>query len=120
MKTTLLAMLAMFCITFVASAADVTGKWAAEIPGRGGNTNTTTFTFQVSGGAVSGTVNGGRGDTMIADGKLDGDTLTFTTTAAGRDGTPVKTTYTGKVSADHIDFTRDNGRGPIMFTAKKQ
>jgi len=110
----------MLCITFAASAADASGKWSADIPGRGGNTTTTTFTFMVSGGTLTGTVNGGRGDTPIADGKVDGDTIIFTQTIAGRDGTPNKLTYTGKVSADHIDFSRDNGRGPVTFTAKKQ
>jgi hypothetical protein len=119
MKTTLLAILAIFCITFVASAADITGKWTADITTARG-TQTATFTFAQSGGTVTGTVGGGRGDTPIGDGKVDGDTISFTTTAAGRDGTPTKTIYSGKVAGDHIDFTRDNGRGPVMFTAKKQ
>jgi hypothetical protein len=118
MKTTLLAILAMFCITFVASAADVTGKWTADVPGGRGPV-TTTFTFVQSGTAVTGAINGGRGDTPIADGKVDGITLTFSTTVAGRDGTPNKQTYTGKVGSDSIEFTREGGRGPVMFTAKK-
>lgn len=109
----------MLSITFLASAADVSGKWTAEITGGRGTQNVTISLMQ-SGNAVSGTVDGGRGATQIADGKIDGDNITFTTTAAGRDGNPVKTTYTGKVSGDHIDFSRDNGRGPVTFTAKKQ
>jgi hypothetical protein len=120
MKTTLLALLAMLCITFAASAADVTGHWSGEITtGRG--PQPFNLTLAQAGMALSGAVTGGRGgDLAIADGKVEGDTISFTTTAAGRDGTPVKTTYTGKVSADHIDFTRDNGRGPVTFTVKKQ
>ena|ERR1700691_1184917 len=119
MRTILLATMAMLSFTFIASAASAAGQWSADVPGRGGNTQTNTFTFMVSGTALSGNVNGGRGDTPISDGKIDGDTITFTTTAAGRDGNAVKTTYTGKVFADHIDLSRDNGRGPVMFTAKK-
>jgi hypothetical protein len=119
MRTILWAAMALLSFTFIASAADVTGKWAAEITG-GRGTQNVTISLQQSGGTVNGTVDGGRGATPIAEGKVDGDTITFTTTAAGRDGNPVKTTYTGKVSADHIDFSRDNGRGPVSFTAKKQ
>ena len=61
-----------------------------------------------------------RGDTPIADGKLDGDTLTFTISRPGREvETRVKTTYTGKVKGDSIDFTAEGGRGPQTFTAKR-
>jgi hypothetical protein len=120
MRTILLAFLATLSFTFIALAADATGKWTGEITtGRG--PQPFNIELKQSGGTLTGAVVGGRGgDLAIADGKVDGDTITFTTTAAGRDGTPVKTTYTGKVSGDHIDFTRDNGRGPVTFTAKKQ
>jgi hypothetical protein len=122
MRTILLAAMAIVSFTFVASAADATGTWSADIPGRGGNTTTTKFTFTVSGSTLSGTMDGGRGATPLTDGKVDGDTITFTQTIPGRDGgEPFKITYTGKVSADHIDFSRDAGRGaPVTFTAKKQ
>ena len=112
----------MLAFTFIAFAADATGTWSADIPGRGGNTTTTKFTFMVSGTTLTGTMNGGRGDTPLTDGKVNGDTITFTQTIPGRDGgEPFKITYTGKVSADHIDFSRDAGRGaPVAFTAKKQ
>jgi hypothetical protein len=121
MKTTLLAILALFCITFVASAADVTGHWSAEITtGRG--PQAVTFNFAQSGSALTGTVGGGRGgDIMIADGKVDGETITFSTSTPGRDGgAPNVQKYTGKINGDSIDFTREGGRGPVMFTAKKQ
>jgi hypothetical protein len=120
MKTTLLAILALFCITFVASAADVTGKWTGEITG-GRGPQPFNLELKQAGSAVTGAITGGRGgDVMITDGKLDGDTLTFSTSTPGRDGTPNVQKYTGKVSADHIDFTREGGRGPVMFTVKKQ
>jgi hypothetical protein len=120
MKTTLLALMALLCFTFMAVAASVDGKWTAEIPGRNGGTQTTTFTFKATGSAVEGTVTTMRGDTPIADGKLDGDTLTFTITRPGRNGgDPTKVTYTGKVKGDSIDFSVDAGRGPQTYTAKK-
>src|SRR5580658_3539158 len=86
MKTTLLALLALLCFTFAASAADVTGHWSAEITtGRG--PQAVTFNFSQSGTGLTGTVSGGQGgDIMIVDGKVDGDTITFSTSQPGRDG----------------------------------
>ncbi len=120
MKTTLLAVLALVCFTFVASAADATGKWTAEVPGRNGN-QTMTFNLKAEGAAVTGSVTTARGDAPISDGKVDGDTITFVQMIPGRDGgAGIKITYTGKVSADSIEFSRDAGRGaPTTFTAKK-
>jgi hypothetical protein len=121
MKTTLLAILALFCITFVASAADVSGKWTGEITG-GRGPQPFNLELKQTGDTVTGAITGGRGgDVAIVDGKLEGETLTFSTSTPGRDGgAPNVQKYTGKVSADHIDFTREGGRGPVMFTVKKQ
>ncbi|MDP9170874.1 MAG: hypothetical protein M3N54_09685 [Acidobacteriota bacterium] len=119
MKNTLLALVALLSFSFLAAAASVDGKWTAEVPGRGGQTQTNTFTFKSSGDKVEGTVTNMRGDTPIADGKLTGDTLTFNVTR-NRGGQDVKTPYTGKVSDDTIEFTVETGRGdPLKFTAKK-
>ena len=119
MKTSLLALLALLCFSFAASAASVDGKWTAEVQGRGG-TQTQTYTFKADGANVTGSVSTMRGDTPIADGKLSGDTLTFTVSQPGRGGGPdMKVTYTGKVGADSIELTFDRGRGPQTITAKK-
>ncbi len=120
MKNTFLAMLALLTIAFVASAADVTGKWSGEITtGRG--PQTINIELKQDGSSLTGAITGGRGgDRPIADGKVDGDTISFTVSAPGRDGTPNVQKYTGKVNGDSIEFTRDGGRGPVTFTAKKQ
>jgi hypothetical protein len=111
--------MALLAFSFLAAAADVTGKYTAEVQGRNG-TQTNTFTFKQSGNMVEGTMTTQRGDTPIADGKVDGDTLTFTITRPGRGGgDPVKTTYTGKIKGDSIEISFDMGRGPQTFTAKK-
>ena len=113
-----MAILGLVCFAFLASAADVTGKYTAEVPGRNGNTPNT-FTFKVAGDKVEGSVSNARGDTPIADGKLSGDTLTFVVVLSFN-GNEFKSTYTGKVKGDSIDFSVDRGRGdPITFTAKK-
>jgi hypothetical protein len=114
-----MALLGLVCFTFLASAADVTGKYTAEVPGRGGTPATNTFTFKASGDKVEGSITNARGDTPITDGKLSGDTLTFVV-VRNFNGNEFKQTYTGKVNGDSIDFTVDSGRGdPVKYTAKK-
>jgi hypothetical protein len=111
--------MALLTFSFIAAAADLNGKYTAEVPGRNG-TQTNTFTFKTTGSSVEGTMTTQRGDTPIADGKIDGDTLTFTITRPGRGGgDPMKITYTGKIKGDSIEFSYDMGRGPQTFTAKK-
>jgi hypothetical protein len=119
MRTTFLALTALLTFSFVAAAADVNGKYTAEVPGRNG-TQTNTFTFKTTGSSVEGTITTQRGDTPIAEGKIDGDTLTFSVSRPGRDGAVMKTVYTGKIKGDTIEFSVP-GRGgdPITYTAKK-
>ena len=117
MRTLLLtALLGIFAL--VASAADVTGKWMAQVPGRNGNQDVT-FNLKQSGNDLTGTVSTGRGEQPISDGKVNGDSLSFKVTFEAR-GNQITQNYTGTVAGSEIKFTRDGGRGPIEFTAKKQ
>ena len=123
MKTIFLtALLGIFAL--VASAADVTGKWTAEVPGRGGNTATNTFVFKVDGAKLTGTMDGGRGGPVeISEGKVDGDNVSFLVVRTFNDQT-FKIAFKGKVSGSEIKFTRtiegmDNAPAPTEFTAKK-
>jgi hypothetical protein len=108
-------------LTLTAMAADVSGKWTAQVPGRGGQTREATFNFKVDGSTLTGTVSGRGGDMPIADGKIDGDTISFTQTLEFN-GNTVKFSYKGTVSGDEIKFTRardgDDGQ-PQEFTAKR-
>jgi len=105
------AVLAMTC----AFAADLNGKWKAQVPTRAGGSREVTFTFKVDGDKVTGTMADDRGSDTIADGKLSGDTITFTNeTPRG------KRTYTGVVSGDEIKFKRDGGAQAAQeFVAKR-
>jgi len=109
----------MLAISFVALAADATGKWAGEVAGGRGN-QPISFTFKAEGSTLTGNMTTARGDVPIADGKVDGDKISFSTSAPGRDGTPNKQTYTGTIKGDTIEMSRDGGRGPVTFTVKKQ
>jgi hypothetical protein len=127
MKKTLLAFVAILCFTFLAAAADFSGKWMrdpAAAPagggGGGGRGGGATYEFKVSGSTLTGSVTrAGRGGgdptvTPIADGKVTGDTFTFSVMQPGRGGAdPTKVVYTGKVvAADKLEITADMGRGP--------
>ena len=108
-------------LALTALAADVTGKWTAQVPGRGGQTREATFNFKADGNTLTGTVSGRMGDTPISDGKIDGDQISFTQTMEFG-GNSVKLIYKGTVSGDAIKFTRtrDGGEGQGQeFTAKR-
>ncbi len=104
----------------LALAADVTGKWIAQIPGRDGQTRETAFTFKVAGETLTGTMSGRQGQELpISDGKVSGDTLTFTVTAQFGDN-PMKWNFTGKIAGEEIQFKREGGQGPAReFVAKR-
>ncbi|MGH9836634.1 MAG: hypothetical protein ACREBD_06695 [Blastocatellia bacterium] len=102
-------------------AADVTGKWTAQVPGRGGQTRETTFNFKAEGSKLTGTVSGMQGDNPISDGKIDGDNISFTV-AVSFNGNDIKFLYKGKVAGEEIKFTRTREGGdqpPQEFTAKR-
>jgi hypothetical protein len=114
----IVCVLALF-ITFSAVAADVSGKWTAMVPGRGGEPMKTDFTFKVDGDKLTGTTTGPQGDVPIKDGKVSGDTISFTQTLSFG-GNDVKLIYKGKVSGDEIKFTREREGGQAReFTAKR-
>src|SRR5262249_25498287 len=105
------ALVGIFAIA--AFAADVTGKWTAEVPGRGGNMTTNTFVLKQDGSKLTGTVDAGRGGPAeITDGKVDGDNISFVVSRTFNDQT-FKQSFKGTVSGDSIKFTRtmEGGRG---------
>ena len=116
-------------LSLTALAADVTGKWTAQMPGRGGQTREATFNFKVDGNTLTGTVSGPQGDMDISEGKIDGDTISFSQTMEFN-GNTTKILYKGTISGDSIKFTRERqggggqaqgrkGGGPMEFTAKR-
>ena len=104
----------------VVHAADVTGKWTAEVPSRGGELRDTTFVFKQDGAKLSGTMTGPQGDIAIQNGKVEGDSISFDTTLSFG-GNEVKILYKGTVSDNEIKFKREReGSGQAReFTAKR-
>jgi hypothetical protein len=91
-------------------AADVTGKWVAQIEGRQG-TQENTFNFTVNGTALTGTMSSARGENEITEGKVEGDEISFVIVRSFA-GNEMKLLYKGKVSGDEITFTREFQGGP--------
>jgi opacity protein-like surface antigen len=103
----------------VASAADVTGKWVAQVPGRDGQTRETVFNLKSSGNELTGTVSGFQGNQMeISEGKIDGDNLSFVVKMEFN-GNAIQMKYSGVVSGAEIKMKRETQRGAQEFVAKK-
>jgi hypothetical protein len=114
----LLFVLLMFTLT--ASAADVTGTWKATAEGPNG-TMERTFVLKVEGSRLTGeTTSSIFGKSVINDGKVDGDNLSFTITVKFQDN-EMKLNYKGRVSGNEIKFTVEtpNGGQTIEWNAKR-
>ena len=121
MKTRILSVLALLSVSvFTLAAADAGGKWTAEIPGRDGTPQTSTFDLKVDGAKLAGTMSNARGESVITEGKVDGDTVTFVVVMKMGDNER-KWNFTGKMSGDSINFTRtmEGNDRKQEFTAKR-
>ena len=91
-------------LAVAAFAADITGKWKSEAPGRDGTPMTTNYTFKVDGDKLTGTVSGRQGNTEITEGKIKGDEISFVVVRTFQ-GEERKIEYKGKVSGDEIKLS---------------
>jgi len=113
----------LLVVAFVAFAADVTGKWTYEGPGRGGNPGRpVTITLKQDGakltGSVPGGMGGGRGrggaaadpnapppppppDQDISNGKVDGNNISFEVKRTTPNG-DIVTKYEGTLDGDSL------------------
>jgi uncharacterized protein (DUF2147 family) len=112
-----IAMLALLATAMF--AADVSGKWTAEVEGRNGQKRTTTFNLKAEGDKLTGTVSGPGGrEFNIEDGKISGDDISFAVTMEFN-GNSRKVLYKGKASADQLNLKRGEGEQAREFTAKR-
>ena len=118
-RKTALAFVFFLLASVGAMAADYNGKWSANVETPRG-TQAITFDFHVDGAKLTGTVTSPRGESEISDGKIDGDSITFTQTV-NFNGNEFKINYSGKADgADTIKFTRQAGDRPALeFSATR-
>ena len=110
----------LLCLTMAAAAADVSGKWVAQVPGRNGQAREQSMTFKADGAALTGTVSGRQGaEVAISDGKIDGDNISFVVKMEAN-GNAIVQKYSGMVAGDELKMKREGGQGaPVEFTAKR-
>ena len=121
MKTVMRMVCSLALLVAMAAAADISGKWTGDVPGRGGDTTSATFTFKVEGEQLTGSMTGPQGDIPLQEGKVSGSQVSFSTTL-DFGGNSVKILYKGTVNGDQIKMTRqrEGGSGqPREFTIKR-
>jgi len=102
----LLAIVLALATTASARAADITGKWTATFDTQIGVQNYT-YEFDVKDGKLTGKAKSTNGESALAEGKVDGDKVSFVENLNFQ-GNEIRITYTGTiVSADEIKFTRN-------------
>jgi len=104
----------LIAVAAAALAADVNGKWRAEFATPDGTQRVNTFTFKAEGSSLTGTVAGSQDETAIKDGKISGDSISFT--ADRPFGTFV---YKGTVSGDEIKFSVEFEDNKFDIVAKR-
>jgi hypothetical protein len=120
----------LLVVAIAAFAADVSGKWTYEQPGRGGGPGRpVTITLKQDGTKLTGSVPGmGRGGdnppppTEITNGKVDGDKVSFEVVREFQ-GNKMTSKYAGTVSGDemklHVTTETPNGARESDVTAKR-
>ena len=111
-------------LTTSLSAADATGVWKGEVKLPTGQALPFVARLKQDGAKISGKLDGigGAADVEIKDGKIEGDTITFSGVRQ-IGGADVKFNYTAKmVDADTIDFkiVRDDGTGTPLASLTKR
>ena len=120
MKKQIFLLLGLMALTYgLASAADIDGKWTAEVQGRGG-TMTQTLTLKADGDKLTGSLNGGRGGPVaISDGMIDGANVSFNVVREFN-GNSITQQYKGTLSSGELKLTVSGGRGgPTDVVFKK-
>ena len=122
-KKLLFVLTILLVASFALLAADITGKWTFEQPGRGGNPGRpVTITLKADGSTLTGTMpaggRGGGGDPIaITDGKIDGNNISFTVKRE-MNGTTMVTSYDGVLGGDELKLkiTRNGPDGTPTTT----
>ncbi len=112
----LIVLFALFAMTL--SAADITGTWTATAKS-GSGTLKRKFVFKQDGTKLTGKTSSDRwGTSAIKDGKIEGDTLSFTITVDIEFGS-VNVSFTGKVQGNVIKMTAGLEGNTVEFIANR-
>ena len=111
---------------FALMSANIDGKWVAEIETKnkkGAGKQNVTLDLKSDGSTLTGNVSAGKRGraSEIQNGKLDGDTFSFTTVQKGKQREQ-KLNWTGTVAGSElkIERSREGAKRAQSITAKKQ
>ncbi len=90
-------------LPLTASAADIDGRWNGTVSTPDGEFPLS-YTFQADGDTLTGSMFDGYGEKAINDGKIDGDTISFSV-RVDYGGGPFTLSYTGVVADDQNTLT---------------
>ena len=116
-------LISLIALAVAACAADLAGTWKGTAEGPNG-TIERTFVFKVDGAKLTGETSSEMlGKSVINDGKIDGDNISFTITAS-MGGNELKLSYKGKLTGDELRLTSeiangDGGGQAIQWVCKK-
>ena len=102
-RSPLLALVLLLTVTAAAFAADITGRWLGRVSTPNGEIELV-YNFTVDGETLTGALTTQFGDLPLQDGKIQGETLSFTMTFGEN---PVA--YTGVVRGDTIVLSSNWG-----------
>ncbi len=95
--------LAIGLVPVLAFAADIDGRWNGTVSTPAGEFPLS-YTFKTDGDRLTGSMDDGYGNKTIDDGKIDGDTISFSV-RVDYGGGPFTQSYRGVVSDDQIRLT---------------
>ncbi len=110
----------MLALVSVSLAADISGTWKGQRPGRDGNMMDVVFTFKADGETLTGSTMMRDREVPISEGKISGDDISFVIKMEFG-GNTMKMNYTGKVSGNEIKMKsqREGSERVTEFTLKK-
>ncbi len=94
---------------WLASAADIDGKWTAQVEGKKGEV-TQTLMLKANGSQLAGSMQGRRGTANISDGTINGSSVSFKV-VRNANGKSITQQYKGTLSGGELKLTLTGPRG---------
>jgi hypothetical protein len=113
------SLLVIMCLAVVASAADITGNWKADLQTPQGTVQVS-YSFKQDGEALTGTWQAANSPTIqISDGKVIGDNVSFAVKIDANGG--MTFAHEGKINGDQLQLTmKPSGEFPGSTVVAKR
>lgn len=101
-------------------AADLTGIWTGQAPGRRGEPEDVAFRFKMEGTTLSGKLFGDEFDLPISEASVEGDQIRFVIiTTNYYSGSKSRFIYTGTIRGNEMELTRERVQTPEEKAANR-